>query len=1675
MKFIQNTVLIGILLLYSIAIKAQPVANFTSNKISGCSPLTVLFTSTSTGGPTSYLWSFGNSNTSTNQNPSAIYVAPGTYTVSLTATNASGSNTKTQISYITVYANPIANFTAIPTAGCIPLPVSFTNTSTIGNGTINSFTWLLGNGNTSTLQHPTTSYPIAGLYNITLSVTDINGCQNAITKNNFISAAPLFTGNFSATNTLSCTAPSTVNFTSTTSVPGTYTYLWKFGDNTTSTSANPSKTYTAVGVYTVELEITSSLGCKQTITKAAFVQIGPINADFSYTTNSDCAPTLIVLTNTSAPTGTTTAAGWQLNGGPSSPTSSFVLNAKTNTIKLTVVNAAGCSHDIQKVITLQDPPIASFTTDKDTFCDFPATVNFTNTSSGASTYSWNFGNSLGSTSLNPSNTYNAEGNYTVTLTANKPIGCKGSTTQTIVVAKPKVMIEDKNLKAGCAPYVCTFKVIDNSTIPLTNWVWELAGSTVSSTKNFTYSLTNPGIYIFKLTGSNAAGCQFIDYDTVKVGEKPLFTITAIPQQVCLNPGLVSLTYVSLNGVVPTSIKWTATNGSTQLTGNGSSLNLLFTKIGVYDLSVEADNNGCKTVINFDDYITILGTEASFKFEIDTCITDTVKYTNTTIGLSNKTICLWEFNDSAGNTSTAINPIHKFDKAGCYLVKLTVTDTANGCIDVYSDTVIIIQKPKVLFTPLDTTICPRDVVQFNSLSMVDASRNILKWTYKISDGRTFSTNNPSVQFTQSGMYSVIHTIEDNYKCEYSFSDSVTVSVYNGNAGFTLSPPTGCVPFSVLAVDTATTENPAFTRNWDWGNNSNTLSTLPNATYTYLAATTNQELGSIVSLTVTDTKGCTFTSSKAIKPFKPKADFTTIIGKACGRDTITLNPFVTAANVNTPAQFNWSLPVGNSNSQFIKFVYSGDTTFPVKLLLQDSLGCKDSITYLVKVDSRPPEIAFDANPRFVPCYSDTPKVTITYTDYSTPGGSAIIKREWNFGNGITPTKTGDTPTVQNIYINPGKYKVSLKITDAVGCIDSSSVPDFIVVGGPIGTYTFNPKKGCSPLEVFFQTFSQNSAKYVWDHGEGNVDTFTVDTHSYIYNEGKYYPRLFLIDSTLRCTYPLDTISAIEVLPLPKVNFSSTRQLICKDNFVSFLNTTPPHPTPILKWKWTFGLNDTSLLKQVGNKQFTQEGNYTISLEAIDTNGCYASITKDSFLTVIDDTIPPSIPLVRRATVENNSEVLLQYNANVEPDFDKYIIYTTTNQYNVSNIIDTSMVEQNLNTLLNPYNYTIAAIDLCLNLSALSEEHTTVELKAIGTVNSVLLNWTPYHGFDTSKVYEIWRKVPEDNALTYLTTVNGDTLHYIDSSVLCNQQYYYRIKIIETDSTLQTSWSDTAGATPIYNITLPIPENIRATVEDNRFVKLEWHFAKHNRVFTYHIYRSVDSGEVLLYKILSSSDTILIDENVNVQEHSYNYTTYLVDACGGKSEASNIARSILLKVKMVKNDILTHDPKLNWNAYYLWESGVDHYSIYFLNDASKSFEQIAQNNNDYLEATHKYVNLIQNDYCYKTIAYKQGDSSIISESNLACVSTAPRMYAPNVFSINGDNLNDKFYVKGVFVETFTLKIYNRWGQLVFETTDMNNGWDGTFEGEPCKSDVFVYLAEGIGRKGQRINHTGNVTLLR
>ena len=147
----------------------SPSANFTGSPLSGCSPLIVNFQDLSTGGPTTWAWDFGNGNTSSLQNPTATYFNSGMYTVTLTVTNARGSNTLMRSQYITVYEPPVVNFSADLVNGCFPHKVQFTDLSTPGAGNTKvSWQWDFGNGVTSTLQNPSITYTTAGFYSCLL-------------------------------------------------------------------------------------------------------------------------------------------------------------------------------------------------------------------------------------------------------------------------------------------------------------------------------------------------------------------------------------------------------------------------------------------------------------------------------------------------------------------------------------------------------------------------------------------------------------------------------------------------------------------------------------------------------------------------------------------------------------------------------------------------------------------------------------------------------------------------------------------------------------------------------------------------------------------------------------------------------------------------------------------------------------------------------------------------------------------------------------------------------------------------------------------------------------------------------------------------------------------------------------------------------------------------------------------------------------------------------------------------------------------------------------------------------------------------------------------------------------------------------------------------------------------
>jgi PKD repeat protein len=260
------------------SVNDSPAAQASANPTSGTAPLAVTFSSGGSNDPdgtiVSYSWDFGDGGSSASANPSHTYTAAGTYTATLTVTDNNGATDSATVTItVTDPANqpPVAAVSANPTSGDAPLAVTFSSAgSSDPDGTVASYAWDFGDGNTSTSANPSHTYTAEGTYAATLTVTDDDGATDSATVTITVTDPPNQPPVAQASaNPTSGTAPLAVTFSSAGSSDpdGTIvSYSWDFGDGNTSTSANPSHTYTAEGTYTVTLTVTDDQGATDTDT-----------------------------------------------------------------------------------------------------------------------------------------------------------------------------------------------------------------------------------------------------------------------------------------------------------------------------------------------------------------------------------------------------------------------------------------------------------------------------------------------------------------------------------------------------------------------------------------------------------------------------------------------------------------------------------------------------------------------------------------------------------------------------------------------------------------------------------------------------------------------------------------------------------------------------------------------------------------------------------------------------------------------------------------------------------------------------------------------------------------------------------------------------------------------------------------------------------------------------------------------------------------------------------------------------------------------------------------------------------------------------------------------------------------------------------------------------------------
>lgn len=114
------------------------------------------------------------------------------------------------------------------------------------------------------------------------------------------------------------------------------------------------------------------------------------------------------------------------------------------------------------------------------------------------------------------------------------------------------------------------------------------------------------------------------------------------------------------------------------------------------------------------------------------------------------------------------------------------------------------------------------------------------------------------------------------------------------------------------------------------------------------------------------------------------------------------------------------------------------------------------------------------------------------------------------------------------------------------------------------------------------------------------------------------------------------------------------------------------------------------------------------------------------------------------------------------------------------------------------------------------------------------------------------------------------------------------------------------------------------------------------------------------------------------------------------------------------------------------------------------------------------------YRVTAYKNGNNGVSSLSNTVEVIPYMNIYIPNSFTPNGDGLNDTFGAIGEAIGEYTMQVFNRWGQLVFESTSYKNQWDGKYEGEPVPTGLYVYKMRAKGKAGNLTQKEGTVTVV-
>jgi gliding motility-associated-like protein len=1438
-----------------------------------------------------------------------------------------------------------------------------------------------------------------------------------------------------------------------------------WGDGTVNTldpnwEANEIITHTystAVDTFVVTIAQTSGSCVLTGVVVMEQATAASIQIPFGSTTQA-CVPASMNFTNSSTNVSETTVFTWDFGDGSADATFDFNNLGQTishgylpNTVTcetqvtLTAENYCNIIQGSASVATfnpihLWDKDIPNISADHTVLC-YPDTV-FTFTNNGTKNcftqgnifqrqLKWTFGlpAEVGTNTETPwypfpPNTprtaaFPGIGEYTIALLDSNFCGIS-TDTMTVSIVAPPVAGFSISQDTVCVGQNVTF--IQESTGG-NQYSWNINGTwTNLGTGNVNFSFTTPGIktvYCRVFNSVSATSCSDTISHTLVVLPAPSANITSNLSAAC-DSAIVQFSQTNVGN--PTQFVWDFDNGTTFIGPNPPAV--VYNTTGVFQVSLSVTaNNGCSA--NAEKTINIVATpEASFNFT-NACIGQAATFQSTSTG--NPSSFQWTFNNAS--QSTGANANFTFNTAGDFPVQLIAFTGA--CRDTIEQTVTIHPLPTANFTTNTTSGCnPLQVVfENNSVGAVD-------FIWNFGDGDTDTLNNTQHTYFATGPNNQNYTahlqaINEN-GC--SASSSINLTVLTGALAAFTAPNyvPGCSP------QTASFENQsanAVSYEWNFGNGNTSNETEPSSTFYH----DGLNVGYFTVQLIAYSSGlCHDTTERTIVVFpSPSYDLDLSSLSNCSPLQVTM-PYILGATA-----FSWNFGDGNTSNQPTPthtFLYNGTnpTPYNVTFIGTSSFGCSDTVSSIIEVAQGPSsQFSMDIQAACEPA-------TVTFVNQ----GADALNYQWNFGDGTIINSMEDT--IVHVFSDPNDvvqlYNIQLTAQSLNDC-QANFNQSFTL--HPAVTSDFQiplPLNSCAPISIGFQNNSIAGQQYQWTFGDGPGSNVNNPTHLYanpVYNDTTYTVRL-IASSNFGCT---DTsFRTIDVLRTPVAYYTITDTTGCYPVTLTFNNQSVGADS----YSWNYGTGESSINGEVVHQHnFFNLSSIAVTnqvvLTAMTTAGCYDTYNEP---VVIPAGLTASFTMDNDGCAPFNNQLLNQSVGAIQYLWD-FGDGSTSNEINPNHVFD---IDNNLDTT-----YTVTLTSF--NAFGCSQVQTQL----------VHIYPVPQAAFDASPNPVIWPNPVSfvNNSSSGLTTnyiwdLGDGTLINADDagSHAYNTWGNYNVLLYASNG----QCSDTAFQTIVVEAPAPqagfIGDSIGcapllvAFKDTSLFAQgWLWDFGDGSA--------SINSSPIHIYEYPGTFDVRLIVIGYDGQfDTTIHYGAVVVHP---RALASFTVTPP--QVTIPQQPVYTVNLSEDANSY-AWYFGTGDTIM----DFAPSYT--------YTEVGLYDVTLVVNNAfnCPDTLT-QYAAVNAIGGGKLEF----PSAFTPNVNGPTDGRYetlsydNDVFFPKYEGIGTYTLTVYNKWGEIIFQSSDVQKGWDGYYKGEICPQDMYIWRAEGVYHNGQAYQLVGQITLVR